>query len=177
MPMPAKRKQRLLIVISLVMGVSLAAGLLFYALRDNLNLFYPPAEIVAGKAPVGKHIRIGGMVEKGSVKRGKDNLHVEFRVTDFQDTIVVHYTGILPDLFAENAGVVAAGQLEKDGTFTASEVLAKHDEKYMPPEVADTLKKQHEGNKQGGGQLPETKSVSHQAPDMTTGSVTAPVAE
>lgn len=154
MAMPPKRKQRLLIVTSLVVGVSLAAGLLFYALNDNLNLFYPPADIVAGKAPVGEQIRVGGMVEKGSVLREKDGLKVSFNITDYEETVTIHYTGILPDLFAEDSGVVASGQLQEDGTFVATEVLAKHDENYMPPEVADTLKKQH------GGQLPVPKPVS-----------------
>lgn len=143
MPMHPKRKQRLLIVLSIVIGASLAAGLLFYAMDDNLNLFYPPTDIVAGKAPLGKQIRAGGMVEKGSVVRQADSLTIRFNITDYEETVTVEYTGILPDLFAEDAGVVVSGMLQPDGTFQASEVLAKHDENYMPPEVADTLKKQH----------------------------------
>ena len=154
MPMPPKRKQRLLIVTSLVVGVSLAAGLLFYALSDNLNLFYPPTDIVAGKAPVGEQIRVGGMVEKGSVQREQDGLKVTFNITDYEETVTNRYTGILPDLFAEDSGVEASGQLQEDGSFVATEVRAKHDENYMPPEVADTLKKQH------GGQLPVPRAAT-----------------
>lgn len=140
MPMPAKRKQRLYIVVSIVVGVSLAAGLLFYAMRDNLNLFYPPAEIAAGKAPLDKRIRAGGMVQAGSVERLEDGLTVRFVVTDYQASLPVEYTGILPALFAENDGVVVAGYLQANGVFKADEVLAKHDENYMPPEVSEALK-------------------------------------
>lgn len=140
MPMHPKRKQRLYIVLSIVIGSSLAAGLLFYAMSDNLNLFYPPAAIAAGEAPVGQRIRAGGMVEKGSVQREDDGLTVHFRVTDYQASLQVSYTGILPALFAEEDGVVVSGVLREDGSFLASEVLAKHDENYMPPEVADALK-------------------------------------
>lgn len=143
MPMHPKRKQRLLIVLSIVVGASIAAGLLFFALDDNLNLFYPPSDIVAGKAPVGKQIRAGGMVEKGSVLRQPDSLTITFDITDFEENVTVEYTGILPDLFSEDAGVVVSGVLQENGIIKASEVLAKHDENYMPPEVADTLKKQH----------------------------------
>ena len=143
MAMHPKRKQRLLIVLSIVIGASLAAGLLFYAMRDNLNLFYPPTEIVAGKAPVGQRIRAGGMVEKGSITRAEDGLTVSFNITDYEATVGVSYTGILPDLFAEDSGVVVAGVLDKNLHLVADEVLAKHDENYMPPEVADTLKEVH----------------------------------
>ncbi len=143
MSMPPKRKQRLLIVLSIVIGASIAAGLVFYALNDNLDLFFPPTDIVAGKVPVGKQMRAGGMVEKGSVVREKDSLTVRFNITDFQETVTVIYTGILPDLFSEDAGVVVTGVLQEDGTIKATQVLAKHDENYMPPEVAATLKNQH----------------------------------
>jgi len=141
--MHPKRKQRLMIVLSLVVGVSVAAGLLFYAMGDNLNLFYPPSEIVAGNAPKGKQIRAGGMVEKGSLLRSKEGLTIRFNITDYEETVTVEYTGILPDLFAEDAGVVVTGILQEDGVLIASQVLAKHDENYMPPEVADSLKMQH----------------------------------
>lgn len=144
MPMHPKRKQRLYIVLSIVIGSSLAAGLLFYAISDNLNLFYPPAAIAAGEAPIGKRIRAGGMVEKGSVQREDDGLTVHFRVTDYKASLKVSYTGILPALFAEDDGVVVSGMLREDGSFLADEVLAKHDENYMPPEVADALKASHE---------------------------------
>ena len=138
MAMHPKRKQRLIIVLSIVIGASLAAGLLFFALRDNLNLFYPPHDIVSGKAPQGRQIRAGGMVVKGSVQR--EGLSVKFQITDYADTVDVQYTGILPDLFSEEAGVVVGGILQPDNTLIASEVLAKHDEEYMPPEVAASLK-------------------------------------
>ena len=140
MAMHPKRKQRLLIVLSIVIGASLAAGLLFYAMSDNLNLFFPPTDIVEGKAPIGQRIRAGGMVERGSIKREGDGLTVTFRITDYDQSLTVSYTGILPDLFAEDAGVVVAGVLDENRHFVADEGLAKHDEKYMPPEVKDTLK-------------------------------------
>jgi cytochrome c-type biogenesis protein CcmE len=133
------RKQRLIIVLLIVFGAALAVALASFALRENINLFYPPAEIVAGKAPVGKSIRAGGMVVEGSIKRDPDSLRVEFEVTDYKASVSVVYTGILPDLFSEGDGVVAAGKLDEDGVFQASQVLAKHDENYMPPEVKDAL--------------------------------------
>lgn len=134
------RKQRLLIVLFILLVVSLAAGFLGYALRENINLFYPPADIVAGKAPVDKKIRAGGMVEQGSVQRSEDSLKVRFAVTDYSASVWVEYEGILPDLFAEGEGVVVSGSLGDDGVFKATQVLAKHDENYMPPEVSDALK-------------------------------------
>ncbi|WP_336366914.1 cytochrome c maturation protein CcmE [Marinobacter sp. C2H3] len=138
--MHALRKKRLSVVLFLLAGVALAVALTAYALRQNINLFYDPSQIAAGEAPVGARIRAGGMVESGSVVRDPDSLTVRFRVTDFQATVPVEYTGILPDLFAEGQGVVALGRLAPDGRFVADEVLAKHDEKYMPPEVAGALK-------------------------------------
>ena len=139
--MHPKRKQRLAIVLSIVIGASAAAGLLFFALSDNLNLFYPPAYIVAGKAPEGKRIRAGGMVKKDSLSRINDSLTVQFVVTDYAANVTVQFTGILPDLFKEGQGVVVAGMLDEHGVFQADEVLAKHDENYMPPEVSDALEK------------------------------------
>ena len=138
------RKQRLTIVAFIVLGASLAAGLVFWALRDNMNFFYSPAQIAAGEAPAGRTIRVGGLVVPGSMRRSESGLDVEFTVTDNKSTLAVHYTGILPDLFAEGQGVVALGTLDDAGRFTAEQVLAKHDENYMPPEVHDALK-------QGGG--------------------------
>ena len=141
MAMHPQRKQRLLIIIFILIVASLAAGLLGYALKENINLFYPPADIAAGKAPVGKAIRAGGMVQEGSVVRASDSLKMRFVVTDYSAVVTVEYEGILPDLFAEGEGVVASGKLGEDGVFYASEVLAKHDENYMPPEVSDALEK------------------------------------
>ncbi len=129
------RKQRLIIVLFIVAGAAVAVALATFALRENINLFYPPTEIAAGNAPVGKPIRAGGMVLEGSVQRDANSLRVAFTVTDYQASVPVVYTGILPDLFAEGQGVVASGKLDASGVFQASEVLAKHDENYMPPEV------------------------------------------
>jgi cytochrome c-type biogenesis protein CcmE len=135
------RKQRLLIVLFVVVFSSAAIGLMVYALSGNINLFFPPAEVAAGNAPVGTPIRVGGMVKEGSVQRSNDSLEIRFEVTDFQATVPVVYTGILPDLFDEGQGAVASGVLNEAGVLEASEVLAKHDENYMPPEVADALEK------------------------------------
>lgn len=139
------RKKRLTILIFLVIGLAVAVGLTTYALRQNINLFYDPTEIAAGNAPVDVRIRAGGMVEEGSVKRDPESLSVRFRVTNFTDSVPVEYVGILPDLFAEGQGVVAMGRLNNDGLFVADQVLAKHDENYMPPEVADALEKSSKG--------------------------------
>lgn len=133
------RKQRLIVVLFIVFGAAVAVALVTFALRENINLFYSPADISAGKAPVGKRIRAGGMVLEGSVKRASDSLRVDFVVTDYAATVPVVYTGILPDLFDEGQGVVATGELDANGVFQASEVLAKHDENYMPPEVQEAV--------------------------------------
>lgn len=144
------RKQRLIVVLFVVLFSSAAIGLVAYALRGNINLFFPPADIAAGKAPVGQPIRIGGMVAEGSVKRSDDSLAVRFDITDFSASVQVVYEGILPDLFDEGQGAVASGVLDENGVLRATEVLAKHDENYMPPEVADALEQSgydHEGNR------------------------------
>jgi len=143
------RKQRLLLVLFVVLFSSAAIGLVVYAMRGNINLFFPPAEVVAGNAPVGQSIRVGGMVVDGSVLRSADSLEVAFKLTDYEATVPVVYRGILPDLFGEGQGAVASGKLNADGVLEATEVLAKHDENYMPPEVADALEKSgydHKGN-------------------------------
>ena len=133
------RKQRLVVVLFILFGAAVAVTLITFALRENINLFYSPADIVAGEAPVGKRIRAGGMVLEGSVNRDEQSLRVEFVVTDYAARVPVVYTGILPDLFGEGQGVVATGMLDENGVFQASEVLAKHDENYMPPEVQDAV--------------------------------------
>jgi cytochrome c-type biogenesis protein CcmE len=133
------RKQRLFIVLFIVFGAAIAVGLATFALRENINLFFSPTDIAAGKAPVGKKMRAGGMVLEGSVQRDPNSLRVDFVVTDYQANVPVSYTGILPDLFAEGDGVVASGMLDENGHFQATEVLAKHDENYMPPEVQAAL--------------------------------------
>ena len=137
--MHPRRKQRLVIAIAIVVFSSAAIGLVSYALRGNINLFYPPADVAAGKAPTERTIRVGGMVVDGSIKRSTSDLTTTFQVTDYEATVTITYTGILPDLFAEGEGVVAAGILDEAGVLEASEVLAKHDENYMPPEVAAAL--------------------------------------
>ncbi|MFT4874378.1 cytochrome c maturation protein CcmE [Congregibacter sp.] len=134
------RKQRLWVVLSIVLFSSAAIGLAAYALRGNINLFYPPVDVAAGKAPLATPIRIGGMVVEGSVQRSDTSLETRFAVTDYQATVEIVYAGILPDLFAEGQGIVASGRLSADGVLRADEVLAKHDENYMPPEVAEALR-------------------------------------
>ncbi len=133
------RKQRLYVVIFIVVFTSVAIGLLVYALRENINLFYPPSKIVSGEAPINKRIRAGGCVLPGHVVRSGKNLDVSFLITDGAANVEVQFTGILPDLFAEGEAVVVNGQLNGDGVFQASEVLAKHDETYTPPEVAEAM--------------------------------------
>jgi cytochrome c-type biogenesis protein CcmE len=150
--MNPKRKKRLILVLMLVVGASLAVSLTLFALSQNINLFYSPAQIAAGEAPVGTRIRAGGMVVEGSVKRDPNSLHVAFDLTDYDKTVTVEYTGILPDLFREGQGIVAQGALDEQGVFQAVEVLAKHDENYMPPEVAEALK--------AAGKLPGTEQES-----------------
>ncbi len=135
------RRQRLQIVFFIMLATALAVGFLMYALRDNINLFFPPSDVVEGKAPIDKMIRVGGMVLPGSIQRSGGSLDIRFVVTDYAEQVNVEYTGILPDLFDEGQGVVATGKLLSNGVFEASEILAKHDENYMPPEVAETLKK------------------------------------
>ena len=133
------RRQRLYLVLFVVLFSSAAAALVMYALRGNINHFYTPTDVVAGEAPVGQSIRVGGMVVEDSVQRADDSLEVRFRVTDFEASVPIEYTGILPDLFDEGQGAVSTGVLNSEGVLVASEILAKHDENYMPPEVADAL--------------------------------------
>jgi cytochrome c-type biogenesis protein CcmE len=116
-------------------ALGLAAALVLNAFQSNLVFFFTPTQVAAGEAPLGKTFRIGGLVKEGSLKRQSDGLTVQFIVTDTAKEIPVAYTGILPDLFREGKGAVAQGRLNPDGTFTATEVLAKHDENYMPPEA------------------------------------------
>ena len=134
------RKKRLLIILGILVGVAIAVGLALSALRANINLFYTPTQIATGEAPKDTRIRAGGMVEKGSLVRSSDSLDVKFVVTDFKHSVTVTYRGILPDLFREGQGIVALGKINADGVVVADEVLAKHDEKYMPPEVTKALK-------------------------------------
>jgi cytochrome c-type biogenesis protein CcmE len=138
------RRRRMVLVGLILLGVSAAAAFALTAFQDNLLYYYPPSDVAAGKAPTGRVFRLGGMVEEGSVKRETGSMEVRFVVTDFQKDVTVSYSGVLPDLFRDGQGVIARGQLNADGVFVAQEVLAKHDENYMPPEVAESLRKQHE---------------------------------
>ncbi len=138
------RKRRLIFVLSIVLGLGAAIGLGLYAVKQNINLFYSPIEVVEGKAPVGPLIRIGGLVVEGSVSIDSDSLKRSFKITDNAESVLVKYEGILPDLFREGQGIITLGHLGSDGVFEASEVLAKHDETYMSPEVADAIKKAEE---------------------------------
>ena len=133
------RKQRLYALIAILIGSLLATWLVVSALSENMNLFYSPTEIKQANLDQGTLIRAGGMVKAGSIIKSKDSLDVSFTVTDYQNDLLIKYKGILPDLFAENAGVVVRGKLTPEGDFLAIEVLAKHDENYMPPEVAKLL--------------------------------------
>lgn len=161
------RRTRLLLVLGALALVGLAVGLTGWALRENMNAFYSPADVVAGKAPVDRRIRVGGLVVTGSVKRGTDSLHVEFDLTDGKGTFRVQYDGILPDLFREGQGILATGTLAEGGRFTAEEVLAKHDEKYMPPEVNDALKKAGHPMADGAGKA--AAADDYQATAKSTG--------
>ena len=138
------RTRRLGWIVGGLAGLSVAAALVLNAFRSNLVFFFTPTQVAAHEAPQGRTFRIGGLVEAGSLTREPNTLTVHFRVTDTARTIPVAYTGLLPDLFREGKGVVAQGTLSADGTFHATEVLAKHDENYMPPAAADAVKKAHE---------------------------------
>jgi len=130
------RRKRLIAVVFLLAGVAVTVALVLRALNENLNLFYPPAKVVSGEAPIGARIRAGGMVKEGSVQRVADSVEVRFVVTDYQGAdFTVVYDGILPDLFREGKGIMVTGKLGADHVFSAEEVLAKHDENYMPPEL------------------------------------------
>jgi cytochrome c-type biogenesis protein CcmE len=135
------RQKRLMYIIAGLVGLSMAVGLVLYALKSNVSLYFTPTQVFNKEAPQGRSFRIGGLVEAGSVVREKDGLSVKFSITDTQKSLTVVYKGILPDLFKEGKGVVAQGKMEADGMMHADEVLAKHDENYMPPEAADAIKR------------------------------------
>jgi cytochrome c-type biogenesis protein CcmE len=144
-----KRSRRKLLVATVIFGVAIATVLALTAFEENLLYFYSPTQIHAGEAPQNRSFRVGGLVVDGSVRREEGGLAVQFDLTDNAEVIPVTYTGILPDLFREGQGIVAMGRLNSDGLFVADEVLAKHDENYMPPEVADALNAAHEAGKAG----------------------------
>jgi cytochrome c-type biogenesis protein CcmE len=142
------RRRRLMFVLGILGGVSVAGALALTAFKQNVTFFFDPSQVAAGKVHPGEHFRLGGMVAKGSVQRAPGSLEVRFVVTDFEHDVPVTYTGVLPDLFREGQGVIAHGSIGRDGVYVADEVLAKHDEKYMPPQIKRSLKDKH------GGQLP-----------------------
>jgi len=134
------RRNRLFMLVFIVAGAAVTVGLVLVALNENINLFYPPDKLVAGEAPFNTRIRAGGMVEDGSVRRIGEGLTVEFVLTDHAGSAFpVQFTGILPDLFREGQGILVLGELRENGIFQAQEVLAKHDENYMPPELAGLM--------------------------------------
>ena len=137
--MHPKRKRTLLLILALVAGLGLATGLVTYALRQNISAFYSPSQLVNGEAPQGRKIQVGGLVVQGSLKRSTDSLAVEFLISDLKQQVPVSYTGILPDLFKEGQGIMATGTFS-NGKVQAEEILAKHDENYMPPQVKDAIK-------------------------------------
>lgn len=148
--MNPRRKSRLSVVLFVLLGVTIATGLVLYALRQNIDLFYTPSEVINGKnddktqkPEVGQRIRVGGMVVEGTVERDPKTLKVKFDLNDIGPSITVEYEGILPDLFREGQGVVAQGVLKAPTLLEASEVLAKHDENYVPPELGDKMKQVH----------------------------------
>ena len=139
--MKPARKKRLTLIVLMVAGIAVGLGFALKSLDENIMFFFTPTEVADGKAPQGRLFRMGGMVVNGSVSRPGEGLTVHFDLTDNESQVTVMYTGILPDLFREGQGIIANGQLDKDGAFVAQEVLAKHDENYMPPEVAEAMKK------------------------------------
>jgi cytochrome c-type biogenesis protein CcmE len=145
------RRKRLLVVLAILGGVAASVSLAVMASRENIMFYYDPSQVAAGKAPAAKRFRIGGMVVKGSVARKPGDLEVRFVLTDFAHEVPVEYTGVLPDLFREGQGIIAHGTMNSKGAFVADEVLAKHDEKYMPPEVAASLKNKTAHSPAGNG--------------------------
>ena len=148
-----KRSRRKVLIFAIVFGVAVATVLGLTAFEENLLYFYSPTQVKDGEAPQTHSFRVGGLVVDGSVKREPDSLTVQFDITDNTENMTVEYTGILPDLFREGQGIVAMGNLQANGQFVAQEVLAKHDENYMPPEVADALKASEAAAKEKSGKI------------------------
>jgi cytochrome c-type biogenesis protein CcmE len=145
------RQKRMITVVAILAGVGIATAFALQSFQKNLLYYYSPSQIQAGEAPSARSFRVGGLVENGSLKREPGSLEVRFTLTDYAHQQSVSYTGVLPDLFREGQGVIARGKMGSDGMFVAEEVLAKHDENYMPPEVADSLKP-HAQASQGANQ-------------------------
>ena len=154
--MKARTKRGLAIVVGLA-ALGIASALVLNAFQSNLVFFFSPSQIAANEAPRDRNFRVGGLVQEGSIQRQPGGLTINFVVTDLAKTIPVSYTGLLPDLFREGKGVVAQGKLGADGVFRADQVLAKHDENYMPPEAADALKKAQAGGMSAASTMPEKK--------------------
>ena len=148
-----KRSRRKVLIFAIVFGVAVATVLGLTAFEENLLYFYSPTQVKEGEAPLTHSFRVGGLVVDGSVIREPDSLTVRFDITDNTEVMTVAYTGILPDLFREGQGIVAMGNLQGNGRFVAQEVLAKHDENYMPPEVADALKASERAAKEKSGKI------------------------
>ena len=155
-----KRSRRKVLIFAIVFGVSIATVLALTAFEENLLYFYSPTDVKAGKAPDSHAFRVGGLVVAGTVERIPDSLKVQFDVTDNEETMTIEYEGILPDLFREGQGIVAMGSLDDKGKFVADEVLAKHDENYMPPEVAEALKAAEDLAKQKAAQKAALEAVN-----------------
>ena len=151
-----RKRRRLYILLGGMAALAIAAALVLSAFRENLVFFYSPSELLAKHVAPDRRVRVGGLVEKGSVVKQPDGLAVTFRITDLETEVPVTFSGTLPDLFREGQGVVAEGMFRTDGTFAATEVLAKHDEKYMPPEVVEALKK--------SGRWQENEATAHGIP-------------
>lgn len=139
------RRKRMILVGCILAGVAAAGALALQAFRSNVMFFFDPTQVAQGDAPIAQRFRLGGMVKVGTIHRTPGSLDIRFVVTDFKRDVPVEYTGVVPDLFRENQGVVAHGKLGRDGVFVADEILAKHDENYMPPEVAKAIKDKHGG--------------------------------
>jgi cytochrome c-type biogenesis protein CcmE len=156
-----RRQGRIIFVAVVLSGVALATVLALTAIGENMLYFFSPSQVKAGDAPQGRTLRVGGLVVEGSLRREPDSLQIQFDLTDRAEQISVRYTGILPDLFREGQGIVALGTLDPDGVFQAQEVLAKHDENYMPPEVAEALKMARDGG-QIAGPYSDPRPLTHQ---------------
>ena len=158
-----KRSRRKVLIFAIVFGVSIATVLALTAFEENLLYFYSPTDVKAGKAPDSHAFRVGGLVVAGTVERVPESLKVQFDVTDNEETMTIEYEGILPDLFREGQGIVAMGSLDDKGKFVADEVLAKHDENYMPPEVAEALKAAEDLAKQKAAQKAALEAVNQKS--------------
>jgi len=137
------RHQRLIAIVLVMAGIGLGTTFLLRAMNENILFYYTPTQVAAGEPPEGRRFRVGGLVVGGSVERAPGEIEVQFVLTDFEQQVPIVYSGILPDLFREGQGIIAHGQLGPSGSFVADEVLAKHDENYMPPEVQESLKTVH----------------------------------